>query len=252
MIRAAVFLDLFSRDPSTYAAARPSYPSALFARLAALAPGTARAWDCATGNGQAALGLALHFDRVDATDASAAQIEHALPHERVCYAVAAAEASGLPDSSIDVISVATALHWFDRPRFYQEARRVLKPRGVLAVYGYCWFYVSPEIDAVVDECLLQPIVERWAPQNELAWSGYRTIEFPFAEITPPRLAIHRHWNLTQLIDFYLTWSAPQLQLTSEGEAFLVRGRRRLQEVWGDAALARAVVIPLHLRFGRMP
>src|SRR5256886_7010020 len=82
----------------SYAATRPTYPDALFARLAALAPGTSRAWDCATGNGQAAIGLARWFDRVDATDASADQIANAMTHERIRYAVAPSEASGLADS----------------------------------------------------------------------------------------------------------------------------------------------------------
>src|SRR5256885_9835685 len=93
----------------SYAATRPTYPDALFARLAALAPGTSRAWDCATGNGQAAIGLARWFDRVDATDASADQIANAMTHERIRYAVAPSEASGLADSSIDLVCVAQAL-----------------------------------------------------------------------------------------------------------------------------------------------
>jgi ubiquinone/menaquinone biosynthesis C-methylase UbiE len=165
------FLDLFSETASIYAASRPSYPDALFARLAALTPSTAHAWDCATGSGQAALGIAGWFDRVDATDASAAQIQNAVAHERVRYSVAPAEASGLPDGSVDLVSMAQALHWIDRRRFYAEARRVLKPGGLLAVYGYSWFYVSPEIDRLVDQCLLEPIAGHWAPNIQLLWDG---------------------------------------------------------------------------------
>ena len=106
------FIDLFSDTAVSYAATRPTYPDALFARLAALAPGTSRAWDCGTGNGQAAIGLARWFDQVDATDASADQIANAMTHERIRYAVAPSEASGLADSSIDLVCVAQALHWW--------------------------------------------------------------------------------------------------------------------------------------------
>src|SRR2546430_5407093 len=94
--------------------------------------------------------LSLH----DALPICADQIANAMTHERIRYAVAPSEASGLADSSIDLVCVAQALHWFDRPRFYDEVRRVLKARGLLAVFGYSWFYVSTEIDPLVDECLL--------------------------------------------------------------------------------------------------
>ena len=193
------FLDLFSGIAAAYAAARPTYPDALFKRLAALAPAATRAWDCGTGSGQAAMGLARWFARVDATDASAEQIAHAIPHERVHYAVGTAEASGLPDRSCDLVSVAQALHWFDRPRFFEEARRVLKPGGIIAVIGSSWFYIDPSIDPVVDGFLLQPIDGYWTANNQLLWDGYRSIRFPFREITAPRLAIHLEWSLDQLL-----------------------------------------------------
>ena len=243
------FIDLFSDTAISYAATRPTYPDALFARLAALAPGTSRAWDCATGNGQAAIGLARWFDRVDATDASADQIANAMTHERIRYAVAPSEASGLADSSIDLVCVAQALHWFDRPRFYDEVRRVLKARGLLAVFGYSWFYVSTEIDPLVDECLLRPIAGSWADCTQLLWHGYRTIEFPFDEIAPPRLAIHVEWSLHQLVAYYLTWSATRTHLKLHGEAFLSDAVARLQAAWGDPTRVRSVVMPLAIRLG---
>src|SRR5690606_4114436 len=68
------FEDHFSQIAASYAQYRPQYPPTLYAYLAQNAPGRALAWDCATGNGQAALGLAAYFDQVIATDASAEQI----------------------------------------------------------------------------------------------------------------------------------------------------------------------------------
>jgi ubiquinone/menaquinone biosynthesis C-methylase UbiE len=175
--------------------------------LATLAPATGEAWDCGTGNGQAAIGLAEFFTSVQATDASRQQIAGARAHPRVQYHTAPAEDSGLEDKSIDLVSVAQALHWFDRARFFREVQRVAKPEALIAVYGYNWFYITPSLDALTDLWLLNPIQSFWLPNNRLLWDGYRTIDFPFDEIAAPNLAIHLTWTLDQLFDYYLTWSA---------------------------------------------
>ncbi len=244
------FLDLFSEVSDRYAATRPQYPDTLFARFAELAPSREHAWDCATGNGQAALGLARWFKRVDATDASATQLKHASAHERIRYSVATAEASRLADASVDIVTVAQALHWLDRTRFFAEAKRVLKPNGIIAVFGYTWFYISPAIDALVNEHLLEPAAPYWLPNNQLLWDGYRTIEFPFEELTPPQLAIHVRWNLEQVLAYYLTWSGPRAAIRALGNAFVLRAEELLRDAWGNPDELRPVVMPLVVRIGR--
>jgi len=125
------FADHFSEKSDAYARSRPSYPDTLYAFIASVAPGTQSVWDCATGNGQAAAGLARHFATVEATDASAEQIRNAAAAPNVRYSVQPAERTDFPDGSCDAVCVAQALHWFDLDRFYAEVRRVLKPGGRL-------------------------------------------------------------------------------------------------------------------------
>jgi ubiquinone/menaquinone biosynthesis C-methylase UbiE len=71
------------------------YPKILFEYLSSITKDHALAWDCACGNGQASIGLAEYYEQVIATDASSAQILHAVPHLKIQYRIAHAENSGL-------------------------------------------------------------------------------------------------------------------------------------------------------------
>jgi SAM-dependent methyltransferase len=245
------FIDAFSDTAKLYAGSRPTYPGALFQAFAELAPCRQSAWDCGTGNGQAAIGFAEFFDSIEATDASSEQIAHAQPHPRVHYRVALAEASGLADQSVDLVSVAQALHWFDLDRFFAEVQRVARPNAVVTVYGYTWFYLSPMLDALTERWLLQPVQSYWSANNRLLWDGYRTIDFPFEDLAAPCLAIHLWWTLDQLFDYYLTWSAPRRKISADGDSFVGAARLAFESAWGDSKQPRHVVMPLTVRVGRV-
>src|SRR3569832_2049020 len=101
----------FSRLAAQYAAFRPTYPTSLFDYLAESCDERRTAWDCACGNGQATGALAERFDSVVATDASPQQISAAAPHANTTYRVAGADDSGLESQSVDLATVAQALHW---------------------------------------------------------------------------------------------------------------------------------------------
>ncbi len=145
------FKDHFSSHSGSYAEFRPTYPDALFSFLADCCSGHRLAWDCATGNGQAAHALTPFFEKVIASDASEAQINAAALHSKIEYRVARAEASGLDDDTVDLITVAQAMHWFDIPAFLDEAQRVLASGGVLAIWSYERCQVNADCDAVIHE-----------------------------------------------------------------------------------------------------
>lgn len=211
------FHDHFSAVWKLYASFRPHYPAALFEYLATLA-----VWDCAAGSGQATLDLAARFGRIIATDASSQQIDSAPPRQNVEYRVALAEQSGLPDQSIDLITVAQALHWFNLDRFFLEAYRVLKPG------------VGPY----------------WPPERVLTETGYRTIAFPFSEIYPPSFRMDAHWTLSQLLGYFSTWSATNRFIKAKGHNPTEPLADALTQAWGDTNLPRLVVWPLSVRYKR--
>ncbi len=246
------FKDHFSTASDRYAAYRPDYPADLYAWLARLCPGHDLAWDCATGSGQAARGLAQHFSRVVATDASAEQIRHAVPHAGIDYRVAAAEASGLPAHSVDLVTVAQAAHWFDLPRFYAEATRVLKPGGVLALWGYGRLVLPGTADAPFLRFYAQTLGPHWPGERALIDDAYRSLAFPFAEIAAPAFEIAVEWDLARLLDYVSTWSAVKRYRAAHGEDPLPALHAALRAGWGAPETARTLRWPLFLRVGRAP
>jgi SAM-dependent methyltransferase len=243
------FEDHFSRIARTYAEHRPSYPAALFAYLATLAPGRDIAWDCGTGNGQAALELVRYFHHVYATDASAQQIGMAHPHERIEYRVEPAEEVSLADGCVDLITVAIAVHWFDLARFYAEARRVLRPAGVIAVWTYHLPVVTPQIDAVVLRYYRDVLAGCWSSRFGYVDRRYADLPFPFAEQEPPPFEVTADWDLHAFAAFLGTWSAAHVYQERHGRHPLGGLWNELEAAWGERAGKRLVRWPLHLRVG---
>lgn len=241
------FHDHFSTASAGYARHRPRYPDALFAWLADRAPARTLAVDVATGNGQAATALARHFSRVLAFDASAAQIAEAEPAERVSYAVAPAEAIPLPDAGTDCLTVAQALHWFELPAFYTEARRVLRPGGLAAAWTYNRLTVTPAIDAVVEHLYADLLGSDWPGERHHVETGYRELPFPFERLAPPAFSMAADWSCDDLLGYLGTWSAVKRHRTRTGRDPLAAVATDLRTAFGDGI--RPVHWPLAMLAG---
>jgi SAM-dependent methyltransferase len=228
------FKDLFSAQSADYARFRPTYPPSLFAWLASVAPARGCAVDVATGNGQAALGLADHFARVVALDASAAQVAEASARGNVEYGVAPAEATGLPAGSADLLTAAQAFHWFQHDRFFPEAQRVLRPGGVLAVWCYGLARITPAVDEVVRHLYQDLIGAYWEPERMLVETGYRDVAVPFAAIESPPFETQLTWELSTLTGYLRTWSALKAFMRARGSDPLASIEPDLIRAWGDA------------------
>jgi hypothetical protein len=198
----------------------------LFALLAGLTPEHRAALDCGTGNGQAALGLVNHFERVIATDPSADQINRATPHPRIDYRESPAESIPLPDASVDLVTAAQSLHWFNAAAFFCDETLREFNRGMLEPY--------------------------WYPERKLLLDGYETITFPFDEITLLPMELEMRWTLAELIGYLRTWSATARFVAERGCDPVVEVERSLSSDWGDIRQSRLVRWPLHIRAGRLP
>jgi ubiquinone/menaquinone biosynthesis C-methylase UbiE len=245
------FLDYFSGQADTYARARPVYPAWLYEKILEHTPGRALAWDCATGNGQAARGLARYFDRVIATDASLEQIAAAAPVPNVEYRVATAESSGIPSRTIDLVTVAQALHWLDLPRFYDEVRRVGAPHGMIAAWHYGSCVLKPGAHEILAEFEFGLLAPYWPANRRFILEGYRTLPFPFEEIPMPSFELRVNWTLGQLGGYLRSWSAVARYRRERGEDPVAPLLERLQNRWGAPEQKQDVVWPLGLRLGRI-
>jgi SAM-dependent methyltransferase len=244
------FKDHFSTLAAQYAQSRPRYPGELFGYLASVCEARRDAWDCACGSGQATLSLAEHFESVVGTDASARQVEEATPHPRVTYRVAPAEASGLGAASMDLVTVAQSLHWFDIDRFYAEARRVLRPGGVLAVWSYgIQAMDDPALDREVQRFYHDVVGPYWPPERALVEEGYRSLRFPFEERAPPAFTLREQWPLAHLLGYFRSWSATGRYVKANGADPVAELEERMAPSWGDPQSPRLVVWPLALRVG---
>ncbi len=244
------FEDHFSRLAREYSIYRPQYPEALFKFLAGVAPETGLAWDCGTGNGQAALQLAEHFQRVYATDASSKQIEQAAAYPGVEFKVESADNVSLESNSVDLVTVAVAVHWFNLAEFYREVNRVLKPAGVLAVWTYHLPQIEPAIDQVIYTYYRSVLGKYWPERIRYVDEKYETLPFPYQEFKPPPFEMHAVWDLNRLVGFLSSWSAVNGYQEKHGSHPLEAIWKDLRSAWGKEHVKREVRWELYMRSGR--
>ena len=216
-----------------------------------LAPDRRVAWDCATGNGQAARDLGRYFDRVIATDGSPDQIALAVPGVHVEYRIASAEASGLTAKSVNVVTVAQALHWFAHDGFFSEVRRVTVPNGIVAAWSYASAHAGSDIEVDLREFENITMGPYWNPERKWVDAGYRTIPFPFVEIPAPAFELRAEWTLRQLGAYLQSWSAVAKFRRARNHDPVAPLVERIGRQWGPPERTREVSWPLNIRVGRV-
>lgn len=243
---------LFSKQANDYARFRPTYPEDLFGYVASLTEEHSCAWDCGTGNGQAAIALAHYYDRVIGTDPNADQVAHARSHPKVEYRIAPAEGSAISAESSDLIVAAQALHWFDLGKFYAEVQRVAKSSGsIIAVWCYGLMEITPAVDQIISRYYHNVIGKYWEMERRWVEQGYRGLPFPFEEIMPPEFSMEADWILDHLLGYLNTWSATQTAIRLEGANPIDLIRAELREAWGHVEMKRQIRWPLFVRIGRI-
>ena len=241
--------DNFSSQSDDYAKFRPVYPKKLIDFLLSLTSNHETCWDCGTGNGQLAVALSDKFNQVHATDISQRQLDNATPRPNIEYSRQPAEQTNFPENSFDLITVAQAAHWFDFDRFNPEVKRVLKPDGVIVLFGYGLVRVDEEIQPIIEDFYWKVTKPYWDPERNHIEARYETIPFPFAEIAVDQnFDIAVEMTLKELTGYIGTWSAVQHFKKANGYHPVDDLFQNLSKVWNSGK--RKITFPVFLRAGR--
>jgi ubiquinone/menaquinone biosynthesis C-methylase UbiE len=243
--------DLFSNQASLYAQYRPGYPPELFGYILQHVKDKQQAWDCATGNGQAAVELAKYFDKVMATDISEKQLQQAQPHEKITYSMATAEQTPFGDDSFDCITVAQAYHWFKFDAFGKEIKRVAKSGAIVAIWGYSLVVCEEEgLNSIINTFYRETVGAYWDKERRYIDEHYTTVPFPYEPLPAIEFQINVQWNRQQLIGYFNTWSSVQHFIKANGY-------NPVNELAGLIAAAwqrddnKSFYFPLFLKLGRV-
>ena len=242
-------VNTFSVGSKEYALYRPKYPDEIFEYLSSLCINHNRALDCAAGTGQAAIGLAKFFQKVNAIDISQEQLNNANREPNIEYSLSKAEHTCFPNLSFDLIVVAQALHWFNYNTFWGEVDRILQPGGVFAAWGYDWFSIDDKTDKIIEELILNPIAPYWSKKNEILWSGYKKCGMPFDKINSPQFRIEKEIYPIELINYIKTWSAYKKYVALKNNEYTIKKTLdKLNESWHTTP--KNMTMNLHVLIGK--
>ncbi len=241
-------IDNFSIGSDNYAAYRPQSPKEIYTFLYQHVQHYNTAWDCGTGNGQVAVVLSDKFATVYATDISEEQLALATKRDNIIYRKERAEQTLLAENSIDLVTVAQAIHWFDFDRFYEEVRRVATREAVIAAWTYNVLRVTPAVNRVIDHLYLDITRPYWDAERKYVDEQYATIPFPFKEVFAPPMTITLYRNVEWLIGYLGTWSGVKNYIKATGTDPVAMVRHDIVAAWGDREL-HEVNFPIHVRAG---
>ncbi|MFI5152765.1 MAG: class I SAM-dependent methyltransferase [Chitinophagales bacterium] len=243
--------DLFSNQAGSYAKYRPGYPQQLFDYVLSFVRAKDYAWDCATGNGQAAIHLTKYFPKIAATDISEKQIRRAKAGPGIEYTICPSEKTPFPDNQFDLITVAQAYHWLQFDSFFKEATRVGRPEAIVAV----WCYGLPisgvqKIDQAVGYFYKDIVGQYWDKERVYVEEEYRTIPFSFKELPSGDFQFEVEWSTQDLLGYLNTWSSVQHYIQENKMNPVDAFSNDLNQIW-DISKRLTLMFSIHLRLGRI-
>lgn len=243
--------DLFSARANEYAKFRPSYPQALIDYIVSFCNEKETAWDCATGNGQAAVLLSPYFKKVFATDISKTQIKNAAAKDNIEYSISPAENTLFDNNSFDLITVAQAYHWINPGHFRKEVMRVAKPGCVIAVWMYNLLSTGDEAtDNLLYDFYKNIVGPYWDAERKYVESNYTAVDFEYELLPVKAFEIKAEWTRDHFLGYLTSWSATKNFEKEHQYSPLDKIETPLKALW-KAGEVKQVCFPVVLKMGRV-
>lgn len=163
------------------------------------------------------------------------------------------------ESTVDLVTIAQALHWFDFPTFYQQVKWILKkPNGVIAAWCYTVPEVNPSFDAVFQRFYTIDSDPYWEPERKLVDNKYATIDFPFEAVDgldhtgPFQFKTERVMDLEAFFTYIRSWSSYQTAKKKGVELLNENVVKDFTSAWNEDGIAEKIVTsPIYLRIGKV-
>lgn len=203
--------------------------------------------DLGCGTGQITRQLASHFQEVVGFDISEAQLEEArvvAGYPNITYRVGRAEELPLPDGCVDLLTVATAVHWFDQSKFLAEASRVLKPGGCMALVDFQVSTMRLHYHNCADKLtnIFKEVIEQLKPyMSSRVMKSEGDMEYIYTELPFPdkeRIYAIKAFSsipVSHLVGFIESWSMFQTYRKTDAqsaEKLLSNTQKRILEEMG--------------------
>ncbi|KAL6920651.1 hypothetical protein ACHAP8_008169 [Fusarium lateritium] len=195
--RDIIFRNYSSEQASNYAEGRLGYSDDLINFVLKLHSSTGGqngvVLDVGCGPGLATRMLAPHFDIAYGADPGNSMIEKAQQigglskaDTQIVYKLSSAEEvdkiDGLDHSSVDLITAATAAHWFEMPRFWEASAKLLKPGGTVAiwtVFRKSDTFGDNEVQALIEDFRENVLAPYNSEGSQLTHDGYVNLVMPW-------------------------------------------------------------------------
>lgn len=238
---------VFDTAADVYDRTRPDYPPQLYAALAELTGlplAGATVVEVGAGTGIATEQLTARGANVLALDLSLAMLRcHRLPGRA---AAGRAEALPVRDSCADLVCYATAFHWADGDAAGAEARRVLRPRGALAVW---WNRADNDVAWVHEQW---DAVSRYGGEEQqaaLSFDEAAEALRSLAGFSEP-VSVGGRWQRTTTVEESLAELSSHSRVISLNgaarDAYLEEHRRRLGRTFPDGRVVQPFTWDLHV------
>ncbi|KNA20158.1 hypothetical protein SOVF_054770 [Spinacia oleracea] len=259
--------DLFIKQAQQYANARPTYSTELFEFIASRTESHDLVWDVGTGSGQAIPPLAKIYKNVIGTDTSQKQLDFAPQIPNVKYqhtsptmSIEELQQNVASQSTLDLVTIAQAMHWFDLPKFFDLVKWALKkPNGVIAAWCYTVPEINDEVDAVFGPFYKNDSGPYWEEARKLVDNKYRDIYFPFEPLNgldhtgPFEFKVEKVMTFDDYMMYIRSWSAYNTAKEKGIELLTDEVMDKFKHAWniGDGGNEKVLKFPIYLRIGKV-